>query len=116
MAILQYVPPTKKIIDNRKPEGGYYVAKCEVCGTEFYPERSNAKYCTRNCGLIAHRMAVANGTATKKPVTKAKKEIGAPKPAGLVLKGKSNVYRYLKANFETRGRKDEILDALDKLE
>lgn len=65
MAILKYVPPVKKIIDNRKPEGGYYIAKCEVCETEFYPERSNAKYCTPNCGLIAHRIAVANGTATK---------------------------------------------------
>lgn len=74
MAILKYIPPTKKIIDNRSPEGGYYVAKCEICDTEFYPERSNAKYCTPNCGLIAHRIAVANGTAEKRKVSKPKKE------------------------------------------
>lgn len=74
MAILKYVPPTKRIIDNRKPEGGYYEAECEVCGTTFYPERSNAKYCTPNCGLIAHRIAVANGTAEKRPTSKVKKK------------------------------------------
>ncbi len=70
MAILKYVPPTKKIIDNRNPEGGYYEAKCEICNTLFYPQRSNAKYCTPNCGLIAHRQAVANGTAQRKIVKK----------------------------------------------
>lgn len=66
MAILKYVPPTKKIIDKRSPDGGYYEAECEICGTKFYPERSNAKYCNPNCGLQAHRVAVANGTAMKR--------------------------------------------------
>ena len=75
MAILRYVPPTKKIVDNRKPEGGYYEAECEVCGTKYYPERSNAKYCTPNCGLIAHRIAVANGTAEKRSANKPKPSV-----------------------------------------
>lgn len=93
MAITRYVPPIKKIIDNRKPEGGYYEADCEVCGTKFYPERSNAKYCTPNCGLIAHRMAVANGTAEKRPVSKSKAKESA---SGEVVTGRQEVVSYMK--------------------
>lgn len=66
MAIIGYVPPKKRIRDNRSSEGNYYIAKCDICDTEFYPNRTSAKYCTPNCGLIAHRQAVANGTATKR--------------------------------------------------
>lgn len=93
MPILKYVPPVKKIIDRRKPEGGYYVAKCEVCGTEFYPERSNAKYCTGNCGLIAHRTAVANGTATKQKPKNSK-----PTKAETIYNGKELRY-FLKEQY-----------------
>jgi hypothetical protein len=66
MAIIGYVPPIKYIRDNRSTEGNYFIAKCDICDTQFYPSRSSAKYCTPNCGLIAHRQAVANGTATKR--------------------------------------------------
>lgn len=66
MAILEYHPPKTKLLDKRNENGGYYTAKCENCGTTFYPQRSNAKYCTANCGLIQHRIAVANGTAMKR--------------------------------------------------
>ena len=112
MAILKYVPPTKKIIDKRKPEGGYYVATCEICGTEFYPERSNAKYCTPNCGLIAHRTAITNGTAEKRPVSKPKE---AAKPPGEIVNGANNVYDLLKSLYETRGDRQTILSALKNL-
>lgn len=66
MAILEYHPPKQKLLDKRNENGGYYTAECENCGTTFYPLRSNAKYCTPNCGLIQHRVAVANGTAMKR--------------------------------------------------
>lgn len=122
MAILKYVPPTKKIIDNRNPDGGYYVAKCEVCETEFYPQRSNAMYCSPNCGLIAHRIAVADGTAKKREVSKPKKKEEAPmkevevkEKSGKVIKGRNNVYKYLKTKFNTRGDREKILTALDAI-
>lgn len=72
MAILKYNPPPTEIRDNRNQGKGYYDAKCEVCGTLFYPKRSNAKYCTTKCALIHHRIAVANGTAGKRKLTKSK--------------------------------------------
>lgn len=95
MAILRYVPPTKKIVDNRKPEGGYYEAECEVCGTKYYPERSNAKYCTPNCGLIAHRIAVANGTAEKRSANKP-----TPKQSNsdVILTGRKSVINWFYQN------------------
>ena len=73
MPIISYVPPKKNIHDNRTPNGGYYTAKCDNCGTEFYPKRSNAKYCTPNCALISHRQAVASGKTAKIEKQKAKK-------------------------------------------
>lgn len=62
MPVLRYVPPKKNIIDRRSDEGGYYVASCECCGTEFYPTRSNARFCSSNCTLINHREKKLSGT------------------------------------------------------
>ena len=92
MSIIQYVPPKKKIVDHRKPDGGFYIAKCEVCGGEFYPQRSNAKYCTPNCGLISHRIAVANGTAQKRKAT------AVETWSGLSLIGRDTVIGYFNRN------------------
>ena len=55
MAIVSFTPPKNKINDHRNENGGYYTAKCEVCGTEFFPLRSNAKYCNPNCAVTQHR-------------------------------------------------------------
>jgi len=55
MAILKYIPAKTKIIDKRNPDGGYYEATCEVCGTTFYPARASAKYCTSKCRLNHYR-------------------------------------------------------------
>lgn len=98
MSIIQYVPPKKKIVDHRKPDGGFYIAKCEVCGGEFYPQRSNAKYCTPNCGLIAHRIAVANGTAQKREVAKASKGGAIETWSGVSLIGRDAVIGHLRQN------------------
>lgn len=114
MPIIQYVPPTKKIVDNRSPEGGYYIAKCEICGTEFYPQRGNAKYCTPNCGLIAHRTSVANGTATKRSPKQSKKPLSVKSPTTRVT-GATNVYKHIKKLIDTRGDREKILDTCKEL-
>ncbi len=66
MAILKYFPPLLEVRDNRSQTKGYYEAECEVCGTKFFPKRSNAKYCTPKCAVHNHRKAIANGTAVKR--------------------------------------------------
>jgi len=61
MAILEYIPPTNKvIIDNRKENENYYKAICDSCGTEFYPKRRNAKYCNTKCKVIQNRINLIN--------------------------------------------------------
>ena len=95
MPILQYHPPKKKLLDKRKAEGGYYTAECENCGSTFYPERSNAKYCSPNCGLIQHRMAVTNGTAMKRGGAIEKKSTTTWPSGDLIFVGKSNIYKFL---------------------
>lgn len=112
MPILKYVPPKKEIIDHRSPEGGYYVAKCEVCETEFYPARSNAKYCCYNCGLIAHRTAVANGTAKKR---KPKKDSTSKEKEYVdILTGRDNVIDNLRNGYpdSMKGRVGELRRAM----
>lgn len=111
MPIVQYVPPKKKIVDHRKPDGGFYIAKCEVCGGEFYPQRSNAKYCTPNCGLIAHRIAVANGTAQKREVAKASNGGAMETWSGVSLIGRETVVGYLrKHNLPVYGLKKALME------
>jgi len=68
MAIKSYVPKKSTVIDRRTTDGGYYVADCEICGREFYPKRSNAKFCSNVCGQRAHRNATLKkgGTTAKK--------------------------------------------------
>jgi len=110
MPILQYHPPKKKLLDKRKDDGGYYTAKCENCGTTFYPERSNAKYCSPNCGLVQHRMAVANGTAMKRG--------GAiSKTNETTLVGKTNVYNSLidAGHSSFKGKKGKFLEWLSAM-
>ena len=113
MPIISYVPPKKNIHDNRTPNGGYYTAKCDNCGTAFYPKRSNAKYCTPNCALISHRQAIASGKTAKTEKQKAKTS-KKPKLAetGTYFIGANNVYQYLKANYDTRGQKEIIIQSL----
>lgn len=116
MAILKYIPPTKKIIDHRSESGGYYEAKCENCGTIFYPERSNAKYCSPNCGLIQHRkekaeILAAGGKVESKPKPKA-----TVKEHTAEFRGAKQVYEYLKENYNTRGDREYILSMLKDTE
>lgn len=140
MAILEYVPPLKKITDNRTQSGDYYRAACDVCGTEFYPKRRTAKYCTPNCKVIQFRLDVANGKITKeikkstkssnlangsiakktqKPSKKPQKTFETFKnDIGTIfcdVRGAANVYEYLKSRCETHGSKEDILEACRSL-
>lgn len=55
MAIIKLIPKVSKMTDYRSNDGGYYIANCEVCGTEYYPKRSTSKYCSNTCSVIAYR-------------------------------------------------------------
>ena len=118
MAIVTYVPPKQKIIDYRNENGGYYEALCEICGTPFYPNRSNAKYCNPNCALHAHRKAIAEGkkfTKAKKGGTVAKQtEKKANEPIEII--GATKVYHFLCKHYNTRGEKVAILGYLKNQE
>lgn len=113
MSIKSYVPPIKKIIDHRSPSGGYYTANCDVCGTEFFPARRNAKYCSPNCGVVAHRTALANGTAVKRTVSKPKKEKATE---GTVCRGAKQVFEYLSQHYDTARQKGVIVKKVKSLE
>jgi len=112
MAILEYIPPIKKVIDKRNDKGDYYKASCDVCGTEFYPKRRSAKYCNPNCKVIQHRIDVANGKIPKE----IKKGIKKPKIKNQnTIRGCKNVYQYLKSKYKTRGDREWILNILNAL-
>lgn len=60
----------KKILDRRSDEGGYYEAKCDHCGTLYYPKSALSKYCSRACAVQAYRKRNGiTGTAVKQPKT-----------------------------------------------
>lgn len=70
MAILSYVPKKKNITDYRSEDGGYYEVECENCGTVFYPKRSDAKHCSKNCTMITYRQQLAKGGAIRSHIKK----------------------------------------------
>ena len=121
MPILKYHPPIKKLLDKRKADGGYYEAECENCGTKFYPERSNAKYCSPNCGLVQHRMAVANGTAMKRggEISKRNEQVEKQlkRNGATTLVGKTNVYNSLieAGHSSFKGKKGKFLEWLSAM-
>jgi hypothetical protein len=67
MPIVKFVPPLFDIKDYRTPHGNYYVAKCDNCGQEFYPKRSDAKFCSKKCTLITYRINKTNDPKPKAP-------------------------------------------------
>lgn len=113
MAIKKFIPGPKKIIDHRGNPHGFYEAVCDVCGTEYYPKRSNSKYCNSKCAVVAHRTAIANGTKTKKKVTPPE-PVSKPKKSK-EFRGATAVYKYLKEIYDTRGEKTYILNELKEL-
>lgn len=96
MAILKFVPSPKKIRDNRSNENGYYEATCNVCGTVFFPKRSNAKYCTSKCAQDNHRMELVSVKKTKKDIVIPEVKTAIPKGSEVELTGKARVVFHLK--------------------
>lgn len=64
MAIKKYTPPKRQIIDNRNPNGGFYEATCDSCGTIYYPKRITSRYCTPKCSLDHFRKSKAEKLAS----------------------------------------------------
>ena len=116
--IKNYHPAPNKIRDNRNSGIGYYTAVCDSCGTEFYPKRSSAKYCTPKCAVNSHRKAKASGIDRKvsKATPKPTKVIVSTDNVTLKLRGISNVYSFLKEHVPAiRGKKQEIINSLSSL-
>lgn len=119
MGIISYTPPKKIITDLRSVNGDFYTALCDVCGTEFYPKRRSAKYCNPNCKVIQFRINLANGNilANGNNFKKTQKTGKLPKKNQIAdIRGVYNIYEYLKDEYVTHGRKQEILEALRSLE
>ena len=72
MAIIKYIPKTTTILDRRSDDGGYYIAKCENCGLEFYPKNKRAKYCCKDCGSKYYVNVILAKKAGKKTKVKQK--------------------------------------------
>lgn len=53
MSIKRYVPKINDFVDHRNSEGGYYIADCDECGTEYYPLYRNSEYCSDNCDELS---------------------------------------------------------------
>lgn len=70
MSIVNYVPDKTKIKNNKTEQGGYYIAKCDVCGTEYYPKSKRSKYCSARCSA-----SVYNSRRKKKKVTSQKSSV-----------------------------------------
>mgnify|MGYP001614095094 FL=1 len=119
MPILKYVPPVMEITDNRSADGGYYEAICDICGTMFYPVRSNARYCCNRCINVDYRKRLVSGEVKKKGGAAVKKTAVPGKPlkdrTGERFIGIKAVYRYLRKKTDTHGHRVEILETLKNL-
>lgn len=99
MAIIKFIPEVKKIVDYRNSGGGFYVATCDSCGTEFYPKRGNAKFCNDKCAQNSFREKIASGAVPKKTVKKTT-------ISGQIVKGQQNVRNWVEMqNIPIRGLK-----------
>jgi hypothetical protein len=119
MAVISYVPPKKEIIDRRSPEGNYYVAKCDLCGTDFYPKRKNAKFCSVSCMKLSFRNKQdemkRSGNAPKKKVVPGK--VAQMEPSMTKITGVNNLYSYVKGKISgMHGRKDEFMSSVRNLD
>lgn len=115
MAINKFIPGVTKITDHRGNPTGYYEAVCDVCGTPYYPRRSNSKYCNSKCAVVAHRKSVAEGKVIKGLLTKAKKDKEISKKPAKSIRGNRSVYLFLKNKYHTRGDKFYILQSIHEL-
>lgn len=108
MPILDFIPPKFNINDNRNDNGNYYLAKCDICGTDYYPKKPTAKYCSPKCKMVQYRIQKLKGGDIKPP----KKTATTNNQKTISVRGAINVYKFLKEHYHTRGEKDEILNEI----
>jgi hypothetical protein len=108
MPILDFIPPKFNINDNRNANGNYYLAKCDICGADYYPKKPTAKYCSPKCKMVQYRIQKLKGGL----ITPPKKTIGTNDLKAKSIRGAVNVYKFLKNIYDTRGDKNEILDEI----
>ena len=53
MTIIKRVIGSKSLRDGRTDDGNYYIAKCNVCGREYYPKRNDSQFCSSNCNVYS---------------------------------------------------------------
>jgi hypothetical protein len=115
MPIIDFIPPKFSINDNRNSNGNYYQAKCDICGTDYFPKRPLAKYCSPKCKMVQHRISKLEEKLKGGNILP-KKVVGTNDPKVKSMRGAINVYKFLKNIYDTRGDKDEILDELKYLD
>lgn len=117
MAIVKYIPKPKVIKDFRKPEGGYFEATCEECGTTYYPLRSTSKFCSKSCLMMNWRKKNPKTLVKSKKVTKSKAESKKELFNSLIYTGSAKgVMDYLKSKYNVTkvSLKDiKLLDIID---
>jgi len=116
MAIKKFIPGPKKIIDHRGNPHGFYEAVCDVCGTIYYPKRSNSKYCNSKCAVVAHRTAIANGTKTKKTQEPLSKEQLIIRAKMKLKEAETKYESYLSTCGGNPGKETEELKEIQRLE
>lgn len=120
MAVTKYIPKTSTVIDRRSKDGGYYHANCEECGREFYPKRSNAKYCGRACSVRVNRRRVTLKREQKKVVVPEKVVSVSKEPVFAskeVFNSMRELLNYLKGDYNKvlRGNTVRLKSELKKL-
>jgi len=88
-----------------KPKGYFPKKKCSHCSTEFQPERRNALFCSKECGISFHSLE----RTRKKHKTEEKTEIPVP-PVQLSKSGKKR-----KEEMEELNRLREFKAHMDKV-
>lgn len=103
MPILKRILAEKESIkDYRNTKGVHYEAKCDFCGSIFYPKRSTAKYCSKICGREAVRIAKSD----KKSIKYSAEDIKSAIDALEVLKdGEKNPLKLLDINKQIKALK-----------
>lgn len=105
MGILAYIPKKVAVIDRRTDEGGYYIATCEYCEREFYPKRSNAKYCNAGCSIANWR---------KKRAEKPKEVVKSSKKGEkIVLEGSGKTIATFFKKWKLKGYVYDVLRDMD---
>lgn len=116
MAIIRYIPHQRLIRDFRTDKGGYYEAKCEFCGGEFYPKRKDALYCSDSCMKLAIKKDREEEKKTVKEPNNDIKTDALNEKAIYTFRGYVKVYKWLKGKYSTHGDKKNMFDKLKSMD